>query len=81
VNNIPETQAHAIAVIVANAKFTLECAQSAYDKALAFASKEGIPTVERWHATVNGYTNHKCRCQPCTEAWATYSRNRRVAAA
>jgi hypothetical protein len=24
------------------------------------------------HGTVNGYTNHKCRCQPCRDAFAEY---------
>jgi hypothetical protein len=31
------------------------------------------------HATAGGYQNHKCRCVPCTAAWATYKRERRVA--
>lgn len=28
----------------------------------------------RWHATAGGYNNHRCRCTPCTDAWATYFR-------
>lgn len=31
------------------------------------------------HATAGGYQNHRCRCIPCTTAWATYSRERRAA--
>lgn len=31
---------------------------------------------ERWHGTINGYTNHKCRCWACRECWATYHRKR-----
>jgi hypothetical protein len=23
---------------------------------------------ERWHGTVDGYTNHRCRCEGCREA-------------
>lgn len=29
------------------------------------------------HGTVNGYTNHKCRCDECRSAWATYVRTYR----
>ena len=25
--------------------------------------------TERWHGTAGGYTNHLCRCGPCTAAW------------
>jgi hypothetical protein len=25
-----------------------------------------------WCGTVNGYSNHKCRCNACREAWADY---------
>lgn len=31
------------------------------------------------HGTAGGYQNHKCRCIPCTNAWATYKRERRAA--
>jgi len=31
------------------------------------------------HATAGAYQNHKCRCVPCTKAWATYKRERRAA--
>lgn len=31
------------------------------------------------HATAGGYQNHKCRCVPCTNAWAKYKRDRRAA--
>lgn len=27
---------------------------------------------EHWHGTINGYTNHKCRCGACRAAFATY---------
>jgi hypothetical protein len=27
-------------------------------------------TSERWHGTAGGYTNHRCRCDPCRDAWA-----------
>lgn len=27
-----------------------------------------------WCGTPGGYTNHGCRCLPCTEAWRTYHR-------
>ncbi len=26
------------------------------------------------HGTTNGYSNHGCRCEDCTVAWATYHR-------
>lgn len=26
------------------------------------------------HGTPNGYTNQKCRCRPCTDAWAATHR-------
>src|SRR4051794_28564501 len=25
---------------------------------------------EPWHGTPGGYSNHLCRCQDCTDAWA-----------
>lgn len=25
-----------------------------------------------WHGTVNGYSNHHCRCLDCRRAWAAY---------
>lgn len=28
------------------------------------------------HGTIGMYTNHKCRCEDCREAWATYYRVR-----
>lgn len=31
------------------------------------------------HGTAGGYQNHKCRCIPCTNAWAAYKRERRAA--
>lgn len=24
---------------------------------------------EKWHGTAGGYSNHKCRCDPCRTAW------------
>lgn len=30
--------------------------------------------LERWHGTAGGYCNHRCRCVPCTSAFATYQR-------
>jgi len=24
---------------------------------------------EKWHGTATGYSRHKCRCDPCTDAW------------
>jgi GIY-YIG catalytic domain len=38
---------------------------------------------KRRHGTVNRYTNHRCRCQPCRDAWAAFCRSlkeRRAAA-
>jgi hypothetical protein len=37
---------------------------------------DGICTMPLapWHGTANGYNNHKCRCDACREAWATYFR-------
>lgn len=26
----------------------------------------------RWHGSAGGYSNHDCRCAPCTEAWADF---------
>jgi hypothetical protein len=26
------------------------------------------------HGTANGYNNYLCRCEPCRQAWATYTR-------
>lgn len=26
------------------------------------------------HGTANGYSYYKCRCRPCTDAWAAYCR-------
>jgi hypothetical protein len=30
------------------------------------------------HATLGGYTNYRCRCQPCRDAYAAYSREWRA---
>lgn len=29
---------------------------------------------ERWHGTSGGYSNHKCKCGPCTKAFAAAHR-------
>lgn len=34
-------------------------------------------TDDKWHGTPGGYTNHRCRCEPCRNAWNTYFRGRR----
>lgn len=36
-----------------------------------------IEPDDKRHGTVNAYTNHACRCQPCRNAWAYYNRTRR----
>lgn len=28
----------------------------------------------KWHGTVGGYTNHKCKCAKCLAKWAEYNR-------
>lgn len=28
-----------------------------------------METIENWHGTPGGYTNHKCRCDACRLAW------------
>lgn len=33
---------------------------------------------ERWHGTLGGYSNHKCRGPRCRAAWAEYIRNRKA---
>jgi hypothetical protein len=35
------------------------------------------PDDER-HGTIRGYTTHRCRCEPCKAAWATYHRDYRA---
>jgi len=32
-------------------------------------------TVVITHGTLNSYSNHKCRCNPCREAMSTYSKS------
>ena len=32
----------------------------------------------KWHGSAGGYTNHGCRCQPCTDAWAEYHYQRQA---
>jgi len=32
---------------------------------------------DRRHGTPNGYNNHHCHCDTCTDAWATTTRTRR----
>lgn len=34
---------------------------------------------EPWHGTVNGYTNRKCRCDACQDAWRAYIAEKRAA--
>lgn len=34
---------------------------------------DGIP-----HGTYNGYSNYRCRCQPCRDAGAEYARKRKA---
>lgn len=36
-------------------------------------------SLSKLHGTASGYTNRKCRCQPCRTAWASYTRERRAA--
>jgi hypothetical protein len=38
-----------------------------------------IPPDDPRHGTLNGYSNLKCRCQPCREAWASYCQRRKAA--
>lgn len=33
---------------------------------------EPFPDDDSRHGTANGYNNLKCRCRPCTDAWAAY---------
>lgn len=33
--------------------------------------------TERWHGTTGGYSNHKCRCDPCRLAWNAYCAERK----
>lgn len=33
--------------------------------------------AERWHGSIGGYSNHRCRCQPCRDANTDYQRRRR----
>lgn len=32
---------------------------------------------ETWHGKLNGYTNHRCRCEACTAAMREYGRQHR----
>lgn len=32
---------------------------------------------ERWHGTLGGYNNHRCRCTQCRSVFAAYHRERR----
>ena len=34
--------------------------------------------TETWHGTINGYTNHQCRCPECHAAFAAYFSARRA---
>lgn len=36
--------------------------------------------AEKWHGTTGGYTNHKCRCDNCRQAWNASCVSRRAAA-
>lgn len=31
-------------------------------------------TTERYHGTIGGYWNHRCRCEPCRAAASDYNR-------
>lgn len=49
--------------------------------AQAGARKEGVVSLtpdDPRHGTSNGYTNLKCRCQPCRDAWAAYFATRKL---
>lgn len=37
-----------------------------------------LPSNDRRHGTANGYTNYRCRCQPCVNAKRSYERDRRL---
>lgn len=34
--------------------------------------------AQPWHGTLGGYTNHRCRCEPCRRVWAEYHRHYRA---
>lgn len=33
--------------------------------------------TEKWHGTPGGYSNHKCRCDPCRTTWNKYCADRK----
>jgi len=34
--------------------------------------------TERWHGTLNGYTNYRCSCEECRAAFRLYQAARRA---
>lgn len=41
------------------------------------AQRPGICTHDVPHGKSTTYSNHGCRCEPCSKAWADYIRRRR----
>lgn len=46
-----------------------------YDNNIRF--RNGLPPGDHRHGTANGYTNHRCRCDECKEAWLELKRKNR----
>lgn len=40
--------------------------------------RSGLPDGDSRHGTRNGYANHSCRCEPCTQANTEYMRAQRA---
>jgi hypothetical protein len=36
------------------------------------------PMIEKWHGTLDGYTNHRCRCEGCRKANAAWQKGARL---
>lgn len=38
-----------------------------------YGTKCRLTAGDKRHGTTTGYSNSRCRCGPCTQAWSTYS--------
>jgi hypothetical protein len=73
-NTTPTQDPHAIEISVTAAKEVADAALAHYERLLAYCQERGYTPADKWHGTLGGYQNHKCRCAACKAAQATYMR-------
>jgi hypothetical protein len=77
-NTTPTQDPHAIEISVTAAKEVADAALAHYERLLAYCRNQGLNPAEKWHGTLGGYNNHRCRCEHCRAAATKYQREWRA---